>query len=43
MTTTKNEVFIELSHENCYLVGVVSGDKNFVSGDKNLVRESILG
>ena len=33
MTTAKNEVFIGLWHENCYLV----------AGDKNLVGESVLG
>ena len=37
MTTTKNEVFIRLSHENCYLGGVEesSGGGNLPVG-KNL-------
>ena len=36
MTTAKNEVFIGLKHENCYLVGGIhlwcgaGGNKNFV-------------
>ena len=29
MTTVKNEVFIGLLHENCYLVG---GEKNLLGG-----------
>ena len=29
MTTAKNEVFIGLYHENCYIGG---GDKNLVGG-----------
>ena len=32
MTTAKNEVFIGLQHENCYLVGRLT----FGGGNKNL-------
>ena len=35
MTAAKNEVFISLQHENCYLVG---GKLTFNEGNKNLVR-----
>ena len=39
MTAAKNEVFIGLSHTNCYLVEGI----NLWWGDKNLAAVSLLG
>ena len=43
MTTAKNDVFIGLYHENCYLMGE-GGRRGVIDlwegGDKNLVGES---